>query len=158
MCPTGRCAVCLMEATVVAEEVVKPGELPPQGAPEPMIVVENLHKSFGQQTVLAGVSLTVQQGETLCILGRSGVGKSVSLQQLMGAVVSEGSGRVLASSGVTLAKTGTAEYGTATPPLTHAWMVAARGDLAVAAYVENGVSGSQSAAPLIAAFLAAYTG
>ena len=81
-----------------------------------------------------------------------------SLQQLMAAVVSEGSGRVLASSGVTLAKTGTAEYGTATPPLTHAWMVAARGDLAIAAYVENGVSGSQSAAPLIAAFLAAYPG
>lgn len=81
-----------------------------------------------------------------------------SLQQLMGAVVSEGSGRVLASSGVTLAKTGTAEYGTATPPLTHAWMVAARGDLAVAAYVENGISGSQSAAPLIATFLAQYAG
>ena len=81
-----------------------------------------------------------------------------SLRQLMGAVVSEGSGRVLAISGVTLAKTGTAEFGTATPPLTHAWMVAARGDLAVAAYVENGVSGSKSAAPLIAAFLAAYPG
>ncbi|MEO9153442.1 MAG: penicillin-binding transpeptidase domain-containing protein [Lapillicoccus sp.] len=81
-----------------------------------------------------------------------------SLRQLMGAVVTEGSGRVLASSGVTLAKTGTAEYGTQTPPKTHAWMVAARGDLAVAAYVEDGVSGSQSAAPLIADFLAQYAG
>ncbi len=55
MFPTGRCAACSMVATVVAEEVVTPGELPPQGAPEPMIVVENLHKSFGQQVVLAGV-------------------------------------------------------------------------------------------------------
>ncbi len=84
--------------------------------------------------------------------------EAASLRQLMGAVVSEGSGRVLAPSGVTLAKTGTAEYGTATPPLTHAWMVAGKGDLAVVAYVENGTSGSQSAAPLIAAFLARYGG
>jgi len=84
--------------------------------------------------------------------------EAASLRQLMGAVVSEGSGRVLAPSGVTLAKTGTAEYGTATPPLTHAWMVAGKGDLAVVAYVENGTSGSQSAAPLIASFLSRYGG
>lgn len=84
--------------------------------------------------------------------------EAAALRQLMGAVVSEGSGRVLAPSGVTLAKTGTAEYGTATPPLTHAWMVAGKGDLAVVAYVENGKSGSQSAAPLIAAFLSKYSG
>ena len=38
--------------------------------------------------------------------------EAASLRTLMGAVVSEGSGRVLAPSGVTLAKTGTAEYGT----------------------------------------------
>jgi len=81
-----------------------------------------------------------------------------ALQAMMGAVVSEGSGRVLADVGVTVAKTGTAEYGTQTPPKTHAWMVAGRGDLAVVAYVEDGVSGSQTAAPLIKAFLQAYNG
>jgi len=81
-----------------------------------------------------------------------------ALQAMMGAVVSEGSGRVLADVGVTLAKTGTAEFGTDTPPKTHAWMVAGKGDLAVAAYVEDGVSGSQSAAPLIKAFLQSYAG
>jgi cell division protein FtsI/penicillin-binding protein 2 len=81
-----------------------------------------------------------------------------ALQALMGAVVSEGSGRALAGVGVTLAKTGTAEYGTQTPPKTHAWMAAGKGDLAVVAYVEDGVSGSQSAAPLIKAFLQAYNG
>ncbi len=81
-----------------------------------------------------------------------------ALQGLMGAVVSEGSGKVLASVGATLAKTGTAEYGTATPPQTHAWMVAGKGDLAVAAYVEDGVSGSQTAGPLLKAFLQAWNG
>jgi cell division protein FtsI/penicillin-binding protein 2 len=81
-----------------------------------------------------------------------------ALQGMLGAVVSEGSGAVLASDGVTAAKTGTAEFGTATPPLTHAWMVAVKGDLAVAVYVETGVTGSQSAGPLVKSFLEAYSG
>src|SRR6478735_3523764 len=81
-----------------------------------------------------------------------------ALQSMLGAVVSEGSGASLASDGVTAAKTGTAEYGTANPPLTHAWMVAAKGDLAVAVYVETGDSGSKSAGPLLKAFLEAYSG
>ena len=81
-----------------------------------------------------------------------------ALQGLMGAVVSEGSGAFLAANGVTAAKTGTAEYGTATPPLTHAWMVAGRGDLAVAVYVEKGDSGSKTAGPLLKQFLEAYAG
>lgn len=81
-----------------------------------------------------------------------------ALQGLMNAVVTEGSGRGLADVGVTAAKTGTAEYGTTNPPQTHAWMVAGRGDLAVAAYVENGVSGSQTAGPLVKAFLQGFPG
>jgi cell division protein FtsI/penicillin-binding protein 2 len=81
-----------------------------------------------------------------------------ALQSMLGAVVSEGSGALLGPEGVTAAKTGTAEYGTATPPLTHAWMVAAKGDLAVAVYVENGASGSGTAGPLLKSFLEAYSG
>ena len=77
---------------------------------------------------------------------------------MLGAVVSEGSGALLASDGVTAAKTGTAEYGTANPPLTHAWMVAAKGDLAVAVYAETGTSGSKTAGPLLKSFLEAYSG
>ena len=84
--------------------------------------------------------------------------EAAALRQLMGAVVTEGTGAVLRSSGVTLAKTGTAEYGTATPLKTHAWMVAAKGDLAIVAYVEDGQSGSGTAAPLIKDFLAHYSG
>jgi phospholipid/cholesterol/gamma-HCH transport system ATP-binding protein len=50
----------------------------------PYISFEHVSKSFGDVHVLDDVSFSVQAGETLCILGRSGVGKSVSLQQIMG--------------------------------------------------------------------------
>jgi phospholipid/cholesterol/gamma-HCH transport system ATP-binding protein len=50
----------------------------------PYIAFEHVSKSFGSLSVLDDVSFFVLPGETLCILGRSGVGKSVSLQQIMG--------------------------------------------------------------------------
>jgi len=52
--------------------------------PGPYIAFEHVYKSFGDLVVLKDVSFYVLPGETLCILGRSGVGKSVSLQILMG--------------------------------------------------------------------------
>src|SRR6201992_1932993 len=52
--------------------------------PGPYISFEHVYKSFGEFVVLEDVSLFVYPGETLCILGRSGVGKSVSLQMLLG--------------------------------------------------------------------------
>lgn len=52
--------------------------------PGPYISFEKVSKSFGTVVVLQDVSFCVLPGETLCILGRSGVGKSVSLQMLMG--------------------------------------------------------------------------
>jgi len=48
------------------------------------IAFKHVSKSFGELVVLDDVSFFVRSGETLCILGRSGVGKSVSLQQIMG--------------------------------------------------------------------------
>ncbi|MDE1161040.1 MAG: ATP-binding cassette domain-containing protein [Acidobacteriaceae bacterium] len=50
----------------------------------PYIAFQHVHKAFGDFTVLEDVNFYVNAGETLCILGRSGVGKSVSLQILMG--------------------------------------------------------------------------
>ncbi|MFC6646891.1 ABC transporter ATP-binding protein [Granulicella cerasi] len=50
----------------------------------PYIAFQHVHKSFGEFVVLDDVNFFVNAGETLCILGRSGVGKSVSLQILMG--------------------------------------------------------------------------
>jgi cell division protein FtsI/penicillin-binding protein 2 len=82
--------------------------------------------------------------------------EATDLKQLMRAVVTEGSaGGVLGSldGPPAIAKTGTAEYGTAKPPKTHAWMIAAQGDLAVAVFVADGESGSRTAGPLLARFL-----
>jgi phospholipid/cholesterol/gamma-HCH transport system ATP-binding protein len=52
--------------------------------PGPYIAFDHVYKSFDGFVVLKDVSFSVLPGETLCILGRSGVGKSVSLQMLMG--------------------------------------------------------------------------
>jgi phospholipid/cholesterol/gamma-HCH transport system ATP-binding protein len=49
-----------------------------------VIAVESLHKSFGSQAVLNGISLSVKRGETLAVLGRSGTGKSVLLRLVIG--------------------------------------------------------------------------
>src|ERR1700678_1347723 len=52
--------------------------------PGPYVSFEHVYKSFGEFVVLEDVNFYVLPGETLCILGRSGVGKSVSLQMLLG--------------------------------------------------------------------------
>jgi phospholipid/cholesterol/gamma-HCH transport system ATP-binding protein len=49
-----------------------------------MVSAEDVHKAFGIQTVLNGVSLSVERGETLAVLGRSGTGKSVLLRIIIG--------------------------------------------------------------------------
>ena len=71
--------------------LAKPGEIAPQPLPataadsaQPIIVFDNVSISFDGRSVLENVSFSVDRGQTLCILGRSGVGKSVSLRLLMG--------------------------------------------------------------------------
>jgi len=51
---------------------------------EPVLVLRDVHKSFGAQPVLDGISLNVVRGETLTVLGRSGTGKSVLLRLIIG--------------------------------------------------------------------------
>ena len=57
---------------------------PAVGDGVPVVAVENLQKSFGAQKVLNGISLNVNRGETLAVLGRSGTGKSVLLRMIIG--------------------------------------------------------------------------
>ncbi|MGE5323817.1 MAG: ABC transporter ATP-binding protein [Actinomycetota bacterium] len=62
--------------------------------PQPYIEFQHVSKAFGDNHVLNDVSFKVFPGETLCILGRSGVGKSVSLHHIMGFLKPD-SGRVI---------------------------------------------------------------
>jgi phospholipid/cholesterol/gamma-HCH transport system ATP-binding protein len=73
-------------ADVTANEPEAPLPPPEPGASpsDPIISFKNVSISFDGRPVLKDVSFSVHRGQTLCILGRSGVGKSVSLRMLMG--------------------------------------------------------------------------
>ncbi len=49
-----------------------------------MLSVKNIFKDYENQPLLRGVSFEVQQGETVCLLGRSGSGKSTILRIIAG--------------------------------------------------------------------------
>ncbi len=49
-----------------------------------MIEITDLHKSFGSNKVLRGVNLTIDAGQTIVIIGRSGCGKSVLIKHIVG--------------------------------------------------------------------------
>jgi len=49
-----------------------------------MIEITNLYKSFGSLTVLRGVNLTVEKGESMTVIGGSGSGKSVLMKHIIG--------------------------------------------------------------------------
>lgn len=66
------------------EQAAEQNEAAAEETDKPFISFEHVSKAFGDFKVLQDVSFFVMPGETLCILGRSGVGKSVSLQMLMG--------------------------------------------------------------------------
>ena len=70
--------------------------------------------------------------------------------------MTDGTGTAAAVAGQPIAgKTGTAEFGTDTPPRTHAWFIGFRDDLAFAVVVEGGGVGGRVAAPIAHTFLAA---
>jgi phospholipid/cholesterol/gamma-HCH transport system ATP-binding protein len=58
--------------------------MPDERQTAPYIDFQHVSKAFGDNRVLDDVSFNVRAGETVCILGRSGVGKSVSLHHIMG--------------------------------------------------------------------------
>jgi branched-chain amino acid transport system ATP-binding protein len=73
--------------TVTAETAHEPQTLrPPQGGvdPLPALAIENLHAWYGESHVLHGVNLYVMPGETVCLLGRNGAGRTTTLRAVMG--------------------------------------------------------------------------
>ena len=76
--------VLLTELTALEPDTNGEREYPEPALGETMISFSHVSMSFGDRKVLDNVSFSVNRGQTLCILGRSGVGKSVALRILMG--------------------------------------------------------------------------
>jgi branched-chain amino acid transport system ATP-binding protein len=49
-----------------------------------MLTLEDVHAAYGLSRVLFGISLEVNQGECVCLLGRNGVGKTTTMRSVMG--------------------------------------------------------------------------
>lgn len=60
----------------------------------PTIEIEDLHKRFNRKVVLAGLTLCIEHGETMVIIGGSGTGKSVLLKHVIG-LMQPDQGRVI---------------------------------------------------------------
>jgi phospholipid/cholesterol/gamma-HCH transport system ATP-binding protein len=78
------------ETPEIAQDVLadiagdKPAPTDEEPTEWPLISFRHVSMWFGETKILDNISFSVKRGETLCILGRSGVGKSVSLRILMG--------------------------------------------------------------------------
>jgi len=124
------------------------------------------HEILASPLAMAGVAATVADGRwrapRLLSSDPEAEGPELAAEErdtlltLMRSVVTGGSGTALAGvPGEVRGKSGTAEFGGGSPPPTHAWFVAFRGDIAVAVLVERGRSGGSVAAPLAARFFSA---
>lgn len=70
-----------------------------------MISVRDVHKRFGQQTVLRGLNLEIEPGSTTAVVGPSGVGKSVLLKIIMGIFPPDQGEVLVCGESITAAKT-----------------------------------------------------
>jgi cell division protein FtsI/penicillin-binding protein 2 len=86
--------------------------------------------------------------------------EAADLQDMMREVVESGTSTFLRDvpGEPVAAKSGTAQFGTAEPPETHAWMIAFQGDFAVAVFVEVGDFGTATAGPILEEFLLGASG
>lgn len=145
------------------------GQVPPaRGETEAAADMIGQGKILASPMTMATVVASVQTGDTVLPSLVKGVdveqadvpalssGEAATLREMLRGVVTSGSGALLADvpGPPVIAKTGTAEYVADNGDLRlHAWMIAAQGDLAVAAFVQDGQSGSSTAGPLLEAFL-----
>src|SRR5262249_56221739 len=72
-----------------------PQDMTPDPTPmEPLVAVEDVHTYYGKSHILHGVSLHVDRGEVVGLLGRNGVGKSTTLKTIM-SLIHPNRGKVL---------------------------------------------------------------
>jgi len=139
-------------------------------APIPVSQAELAEEAIGQGRVLASplqlasVAAAVADGtwhqpHVLPCPGcaQHPVAGAADLRAMMRGVVTSGTASRLAElAGAPVSgKTGTAEYGTGSPPAAHAWFIGWRGEVAFAAFVHDGASGSAAAVPIVERFLRA---
>jgi len=138
---TGAAAQLIGQGTILASPMVMAA-----------VIASVQHGSLVVPRMVEGVDVAPPEGAAP--LSRAEVG---ALRSMLRSVVAEGSGRALLDvpGPPVIAKTGTAEFGTGSDLQTHAWMIAAQGDLAVCVFVDVGASGSQTAGPILEAFLRA---
>lgn len=147
------------------------GQVPaPEGETEEAAALIGQGRVLASPLAMATVAASVQAGHTVVphlVVDRTASAapsqplteeEAEQLRDLMRAVVTDGSAPFLADvpGEPVAAKTGTAEYGTPDDDgahETHAWMIGVQGDLAVAVFVETGVSGAQTAGPVLEEFL-----
>src|ERR1700712_2215987 len=70
-----------MEKEEISSERDKPVE---ENGGEVVIAIKNLKKSFGDKEVLKDINLELKRGENIVVLGRSGTGKSVTIECIVG--------------------------------------------------------------------------
>ncbi|MFT4084189.1 MAG: penicillin-binding transpeptidase domain-containing protein [Nocardioides sp.] len=142
--------------------------------PKPASQTEHAADLIGQGKVLASpmvmatVMASIEAGKTVVPRLVQGVAasapdsakplsakESAQLRTIFRRVVTEGTGSGLLDvpGKPVIAKTGTAEFDRNGTRLTHTWMIAAQGDLAVAVYVDVGTTGSATAGPIVESFL-----
>jgi len=70
------------------QPTTRPGAhaVPPPAAGQPVVELVDVRKRFDGNEVLRGVSLTVERGETMVIMGGSGSGKTVTLRLIAGLI------------------------------------------------------------------------
>jgi cell division protein FtsI/penicillin-binding protein 2 len=142
--------------------------------PKPASETEHAADLIGQGKVLASPMVmaamiaSIEAGKTVVPKLVDGVHESApgsvepitaqegkQLRSLFRGVVTSGTGRGLLGlpGKPVIAKTGTAEFDRDGKRLTHTWMIAAQGDLAVAVYVDEGETGSSTSGPIVESFL-----
>lgn len=71
------------------QEITTTALTPVSKTNDPIIEIKELYKSFGSNEVLKGVTFSVNKGENLVVLGKSGSGKSITIKCLVGLVIAD---------------------------------------------------------------------